>query len=61
MAQFHKVGGHYINPDQILFIKETSSRADGPTDSCTIYFMGDKSIYLEGQQAASLVRQLSGK
>jgi hypothetical protein len=61
MAQFHHIAGHYINPDQILFIKETSSGAEGPMNSCVIYFAGDKSIYLEGQLAASMARQLSSK
>jgi hypothetical protein len=59
MARFNHIDGYYINADLILYIMESSSEADGPKDTCTIYFADGKSIYIS--RTAGLVATLLSK
>ena len=56
MARFNHINGYHINGDLVRYIQEMSSTADGPKDSCAIYFAGtEKPLYMEGMPAAKVV------
>jgi hypothetical protein len=62
MARFDRIGIYHINAELVRFVEEYSSEADGPKDSCSIYFSGsDEPLNLKGHQAASVIRMLSNQ